>query len=507
MFIEFVEKNKLEYNLVDKYESTNLYENLINECDKYIGFCKDINNDNLCNLYKPDYWIIPKKIKNPQTQLTITFNSPFINYDGNIIPSFIDYYKFNLDNDGIYTDKIFKNMNFSALVLFKKFMVLDLLKKKKINYLGINEHCEKDEDKNKKFLNFFKNVIKFNNSIIGKCIELNNLELDDNFTNLNQFDLNNNIKFDVGFILIRKVNSDIMNLKTNVFMSRLINVLNFICSGISNIGSCFIIYFYGSYTQEFDNIICSLTKIFDKVELGSLEFEKLNFNHIWIILTGYKGDKNRINFFEKRIYYDKESELIKEKIFNFRTSLLIKTINNYYFLKEMRNKKFYLNEFKSQIINYATRSELPVNILHNELFEDTLNFKYHDMQILIDTLNQFPINNIIDYNMTTNIFLYISGLYAGLYKKKISFNIIKSLIDLSEYTKAFDLSIKILYGQEVNQSDSLAIIAKCPNDNSINPIELPKLILTTKKIISILSLSNTYSIVIKGKKYNVFKKN
>jgi hypothetical protein len=244
-----------------------------------------------------------------------------------------------------------------------------------------------------------------------------------------------------------------------------------------------------------------------------LEFEKLNYNHTWIILNGYKGNKHQIDFFEKRNYYCARADEIKKRIFNFRISLLIKTLNNYFFLNQMKDKKFYLNDFKSQIINYALRSGLPINILHNELLENS-SLKFHDMQILIDVLNLHNITNIIEHNMTSNTFIYIVGLYANLYKKNILYHIISPLINLNEYAQAFNLSVKILYEHKTNtdtktNTNTLLIITKYTKslDNKQPQLIEFNYVLTTKKISKTLSIDLTHKIIIMGKEFCVLKKN
>jgi hypothetical protein len=510
MEIEFNNISKLKYNIIKKYNKNTKYDKLIKECNKHIYFCNI--NRNLCDLYNPTYWIIEKEINNKDMKLVIDNNTEFIQYNDIVIPSFVDTFKIKKELNINKTTKQVLNIYFNIYYLFNNLSNKNLKNKKTIYYLGTNIKCEKNKNILNTFNSFIKDYLKLKGNIVNTCVELNlnkqdvNLK-DNNINNLysNYKDLDKLIiknKFDIGYILYRDYINDSVKLDKDIFIKRLKYILNFICKNC-NLNSSFIIYFYGSYNDDFDNMICYLTQLFNSVKLHSFKFGKFNYNHIWIILNDFKGSDMEINFLEKKDFYSENSLKIKNEIFNFRYKLLIQTLNKYYYLNDKLNKKFEILDIKDNILEYLDNLNIPKNILYNELLYNS-NIKYHDMQLLINNFNYDNVNYIIEYNMNNNTFLYISSIYTQYYNKNIGYSLINSILNVNEYNKAFNFIINISYeiNNKFNFNNSLTIIT----NNNINNKIFTKFILTTNKIFKLLNLNTQYKIHTKGKEYFIFKK-
>lgn len=510
MEIEFNNISKLKYNIIKKYNKNTKYDKLIKECNKHIYFCNI--NRNLCDLYNPTYWIIEKEINNKDMKLVIDNNTEFIQYNDIVIPSFVDTFKIKKELNINKTNKQAVNLYFNILYLFNNLSNKHLKNKKTIYYLGTNTYCETNTNHIDYFNSFIKDYLKLKDNIVNTCIELNlnkqdiNLK-ENNINNIysNYKDLDKLIiknKFDIGYILYRDYFNDSVKLDKDIFIKRLKYILNFICKNC-NLNSSFIIYFYGSYNDDFDNMICYLTQLFNSVKLHAFKLRKFNYNHFWIILNDFKGSDTEINFLEKKDFYSENSLKIKNEIFNFRYKLLIQTLNKYYYLNDKLNKKFEILDIKDNILEYLDNLNIPKNILYNELLFDS-NIKYHDMQLLINNFNYDNVNYIIEYNMDNNTFLYISSIYTQYYNKNIGYSLINSILNVNEYNKAFNFIINISYeiNNKFNFNNSLTIIT----NNNINNKIFTKFILTTNKIFKLLNLNNQYKIHTKGKEYFIFKK-
>ena len=191
------------------------------------------------------------------------------------------------------------------------------------------------------------------------------------------------------------------------------------------------------------------------------------------------------------------SKIIKDHIFTFRNNLLISKINYFYYLKSSIKDIFDLNIFKNNIINYITENNLPLNILYNKILEYN-NLHYHDMQLLIDVLNENNIDTINEKNMKINTFIYIAGLYNELYNKKYKYNIITPEIDINNYLKVYSLPIKINYNNKINEKKSLIIY------NDTYEFEKADYVFIKKNIP--LPFINYFFIYKKGKDYYLLKK-
>ena len=227
-----------------------------------------------------------------------------------------------------------------------------------------------------------------------------------------------------------------------------------------------------------------------------LNYEKSTSLTFYIICKQFKNIKC-IDLFEKRNYYDSLSKKIKNNIFTFRNNLLISKINYFYYLKYNIKNNFDLNIFKNNIIHYITENNLPLNILYNKILENN-NLHYHDMQLIIDVLNNNNINIVNEYNMKTNTFLYITGLYNQLYNKKYNYNIINTELNFNDYLEIFSLPIKINYDNKIKSTKSLIIY------NDIYEFKKSDYVLIKKDIS--LPFINYFFIYKKGKDYYLLKK-
>ena len=498
--LEISNINNLKYNIISEYNEDNVYDPLLTECDEIVKELKKNKND--YNIYDPIFWTYPNgKINNEKMGISvdIEYNKNFMKYNDNNIPTFIDYNKLTIDN------KIFRHQEttirqYHIKQLFKELINEKLKKQKKINYLSYRigfEHSEKWD-------NLILNIIENKKAKI-KTFSISYDEGDkktDFFTlpyviNSDFEDLEKikeNVKFDIGLILLKKV-SDIFSLKNNVQYDRFLYIMNFLCNH-SNKNASYIISFAGAYNNKFHNLICSLSLYFNKVILKILSYENSRSMIFWIICKQFKSIKC-INLFEKRNYYCDMSKIIKDHIFTFRNNLLISKINYFYYLKSTIQDVFDLNIFKNNIMNYIAENNLPLNILYNKILEYN-NLHYHDMQLLIDILNENNIDTINEKNMKINTFIYITGLYNQLYNKKYKYNIIKPEIDINNYLEVYSLPIKINYNNKINEKKSLIIY------NDTYEFEKADYVFIKKNIS--LPFINYFFIYNKGKDYYLLKK-
>jgi hypothetical protein len=316
-------------------------------------------------------------------------------------------------------------------------------------------------------------------------------------SNFEYFDkINFNCKFDVGFVSIRNYKVDSLSLLDSDYLVRLKYVLNFICNN-SNKHAEYIIYFYGSYNENFSDIICSLNQLFETVSLKSLKFEQYqNFNHTWIICKNFQDTKTKIDFFENKSYQCVDSKIIKNKIFKFRINLVIESLSNFYFLNDNTLPDFKLNNYKDDIIKFVNYYDLPLNILHYSLLDDTT-IRYHDMQLLIDFLIKNKIQIINEEGMIFNTFLYIVGLYNQNYSSDIVYILNNKLINENNYLPAFSLPIEIKNNIPIIKNS--LVIYNSDKIKQINFVSKYILIKNMKKI-------DNYDVYMKGNEYNIFKR-
>jgi hypothetical protein len=502
-------KKLKKFSESDKKDVTNKYSDLIEICDKNINFCNEEDNFLKCDIFRPFFWIKPIDMDIPEIKLKISLDNPFIEYNGKIIPSFMDYYKFKIDN-GIYiSESYIEKFDFPSIIIFKKLYNLELSKKKNLVYLGIqydyyldkkHENLENDYY----LINILKNIylkpeltIDFVKVKMGytknKFVKISDKTFVCDYKEFNKI----NKKYDFGLILLRKYHSDSLLLTNNSYLERLQYTLNYINKS-SNLHATWVIHFYGSYNIEFENIICSLTMMYDSVEIFSTAFERGNFNHIWINLNGYKGNTYYIDMFEKRLYTCEKSDEIKNNLTNLRTNLIMKTINNINFLQKSKIENFKINEFKNNIITFLINNKLPINILYNDLITNDF-VDYHDLQLLIDFLNIIEISCIIEHKMNFNTFIYLIGIYNSTYKKKIEYVIDKPIINIEEYLVITSLDINIKYQiNKIKQKETIAIFSKEYDKN----IDTEYILINNILLVEIYD----YFVFKSGKKYSILKK-
>ena len=497
--LEIKNIDNIKYKIVDNYTEENDYEPLLTDCDNILKELK--NNKNDYNIYDPIFWTYPNgSVHNEKMNISINihFNNNFMTYNENNIPTFIDFNKFAIDNElDINNDNM---VSYHLKSLFKE-LINDKLKKQKIiNYLSYRVGFEYSKKWNDIILNIIKNktaTVKNFSISFDEGNEKTKFSIAPYVINSDFEDLENikeNIKFDIGYILIRK-NSDIFSLKSDIQYERFVYIINFLCN-YSNINASYIISFSGSYDNKFENLICSLSLYFESVILKKSNYAESRSLTFWILCKQFKNVKC-INLFEKRNYFCNMSKIIKSNVFAFRNNLLISKINYFYYIKSNITDNFDLNIFKNNIINYITENKLPLNILYNKILENN-NLHYHDMQLLIDILNSNNINIINEKNMKTNTFLYITGIYNEMYNKKYKYNIINSEININDYIEIYSLPIKINYNNKIKSKKSLIIY----NDNY--EFEKADYVLIKKNIS--LSFINYFFIYKNGKDYYLLKK-
>ena len=303
--LEISNINNLKHNIITEYNKENIYEPLLSECDEIIKELKKNKND--YNIYDPIFWTYPNgKINNEKMGISvdIDFNKNFMTYNDNNIPTFIDYNKLAIDNKIIRTNSNTNVREYHLKQLFGELINKKLKKQKIINYLSYMIGFEYSE----KWGNFVLNIIENKKAKIksfqisyddgDKKTEFFTLPyvINSDFEDLEK--IKENVKFDIGFILLRK-NSDIFSLKTNSQYERFLYMMNFLCNH-SNKNASYIISFANSYDTKFDNLICSLSLYFDKVILKILNYETSSSLTFWIICKQFKSVKC-INLFEKEI--------------------------------------------------------------------------------------------------------------------------------------------------------------------------------------------------------------
>ena len=498
--LEIKNVNNLKYTIdQETYSTENTYEPLLSECDEIIKELKKNKDD--YDIYDPIFWTYPNGYINNEKMgisINIDFNKNFMTYNDDNIPTFLDYNKLAIDNKIIRNDQNVRKYHLNNI--FEELKNNKLEKQKKINYLSYRigfEYSEKWDDMILDIINNKKAKIKTFSISFDEGDEKTKFFISPYLINSDFEDLKNikeNIKFDIGYILLKK-NSDISSLKNEIQYERLLYIMNFLCNH-SNVNASYIVSFSGAYNSNFENLICSLSLYFESVIIKILNYEKSTSLTFYIICKQFKNIKC-IDLFEKRNYYDSLSKKIKNNIFTFRNNLLISKINYFYYLKYNIKNNFDLNIFKNNIIHYITENNLPLNILYNKILENN-NLHYHDMQLIIDVLNNNNINIVNEYNMKTNTFLYITGLYNQLYNKKYNYNIINTELNFNDYLEIFSLPIKINYDNKIKSTKSLIIY------NDIYEFKKSDYVLIKKDIS--LPFINYFFIYKKGKDYYLLKK-
>jgi hypothetical protein len=497
--LEIKNVDNLKYIIVEKYTEENIYEPLLSVCDEISKELKKNKDD--YNIYDPIFWTYPSgHINNEKMKISINidFSKNFMKYNDNIIPTFLDFNKLAIDNKIIRNDHNVRQYHLKNL--FEELINDKLKKQKKINYLSYRIGFEHSEKWDNMVLEIIKNKnakIKTFSISFDEGNEKTKFFISPYLINSDFEDLRNikeNIKFDIGYILLRK-NSDIFSLKSDIQYERFIYIMNFLCNH-SNINASYIISFGGAYNNKFENLICSLSLYFETVILKTLNYENSSSLTFFIMCKQFKNIKC-IDLFEKRNYSDELSRQIKNNVFTFRNNLLISKINYFYYLESNIKNNFNLNIFKNNIINYITENNLPLNILYNKILENN-NLHYHDMQLLIDVLNNNNIDIINEKNMKINTFLYITGLYNELYNKKYKYNIINPELNINDYLEIYSLPIKINYNNKTKSKKSLIIY------NNVYEFEKADYVLIKKDIS--LPFINYFFIYKKGKDYYLLKK-
>ena len=232
--LEIKNVNNLKYTIdQETYSTENTYEPLLSECDEIIKELKKNKDD--YDIYDPIFWTYPNGYINNEKMgisINIDFNKNFMTYNDDNIPTFLDYNKLAIDNKIIRNDQNVRKYHLNNI--FEELKNNKLEKQKKINYLSYRigfEYSEKWDDMILDIINNKKAKIKTFSISFDEGDEKTKFFISPYLINSDFEDLKNikeNIKFDIGYILLKK-NSDISSLKNEIQYERLLYIMNFLC--------------------------------------------------------------------------------------------------------------------------------------------------------------------------------------------------------------------------------------------------------------------------------------
>jgi hypothetical protein len=410
-------------------------------------------NYNYCLINRPSFWIMSKKYHIGNNNIEINNDEIIIN--NNKYSTFIDNKLFfHQNNLKIYSNPITTSHDFYVYNLFDKIKYKN--PKKNINFIQLQNTYIYDQyfaDRIKQSLNvqnFNMFSLLFDDTNSKTKFKIEPSIVHSNFTDFNRINIKN-IKFDIGYILLRKYKTNGLMLNENNLCYRLKKTLNFLLKNTNKNGS-YIIFYSGGFREDFFNLILSLTNYFKSIYLKKIDYED-SIGHFWIILKNFKNNIPLIDFTQNYGSNNIYAKFIKKQIYDFINNNMINIISFYNELLTKDYKNIDLYNIKTSVLDFLNKQNLPINILQSDWLSENNYCTNNDMRKFANFIYDNNIDKINEINTNINNFIYITYLHNIQYKKikkNIKYNLVEPIITVNNYVNVLGTKFKINYNENVH---------------------------------------------------------